>query len=72
MWENFKLGDPYRQASFYDSYTTSEVAWTQAEKLAELQRQHRGPRSRCVELTLQILPQQMCKHSLKKSSRGCT
>lgn len=33
------MGEPYRQAGFWDAYSTSEVAWTQAEKLAELDRE---------------------------------
>lgn len=38
MWENFKLSEPYRLAMFWDQYATTEVAWTQAERLEELKR----------------------------------
>ncbi|ORY34641.1 putative A-factor processing enzyme [Naematelia encephala] len=36
-WKNFKLGDPIHQAVHWDGYAVSQVAWTQDEKLAELE-----------------------------------
>ena len=36
LWENFPLGDPYRQVMYWQSYTSAERTWTQEEKLKEL------------------------------------
>ncbi|WVQ66403.1 uncharacterized protein L199_004583 [Kwoniella botswanensis] len=36
-WKNFALADPYGIALFWDAYVTRETAWTQEERLKELE-----------------------------------
>lgn len=47
MWENFKLSEPYRLAMFWDQYATTEIAWTQAERLEELKRESASSFAEC-------------------------
>ncbi|OXG84088.1 insulysin [Cryptococcus neoformans Gb118] len=36
-WKNFGMSDPWKIGRFYNSYATQEIAWTQEEKLKELE-----------------------------------
>lgn len=35
-WENFPLAVPYHQIGYWQSYATTQIVWTQEEKLKEL------------------------------------
>jgi insulysin len=38
-WKNFELSEPYHVAMYWHSYVTSQVMWSQKEKLAEIERE---------------------------------
>lgn len=39
LWKNFALGEPYHVAHYWSSYVTTQVMWTQEEKLKEIERE---------------------------------
>lgn len=53
-WKNFELSEPYHVIGFWQSYVTTQVIWTQKERLAEIDREFaQGPLH--SPLTLQTL-----------------